>query len=160
MKGSIDWYKMLKIKRKREEDTKDNLNKENFNNFNIIEDKNKIKKKKTDIKSSFEIAFDRLKQMINNLTENIPSIINEKSFSFNKILYSKFDSQKKSLKEEIPKNIEDNSTKELTIKLENNRKIVCNNYYIEKDDENILNEEIKDENNLFPNLSFINKNCK
>ena len=77
-----------------------------------------------------------------------------------KILYSKFDSQKKSLKEEIPKTIEDNSTKELTIKLENNRKIVCNNYYIEKDDENILNEEIKDENNLFPNLSFINKNCK
>ena len=96
--------------------------------------------------------------MINNLTENIPSIINEKSFSFNKILYSKFDSQKKSLKEEIPKNIEDNSTKELTIKLENNRKIVCNNYYIEKDDENIRNEEIKEENNLFPNLSFINKN--
>ena len=162
MKGRIDWYKILNIKWKREDEPKikNNLNDENSNNFNIIEDKSQGKKSKIDRESSFLYALDRLKQMVNNIKEKSPSIINKKSFSFKKIFYNKIDFEKTNIKQKIQKNIEDNITKELTIKDEKNSKINCNNYYIEKNDENILFEDIKDENIFLPNLSLIDKNCK
>ena len=158
MKRRIDWYKILNIKRKRQDNTKDNLNDENFKSNNIDVEKN-IKNPNI-AKMGFENALTRLKQMMNSFKVKIPSIINEKSFSFQKILYRKFDNQKSVLKEEVEQNIETNTTKESFIDEKNINRFDYNNYYNNKNVENIPNEESKQENNLFSHLESIDKNCK
>ena len=159
MEEKINWYKLLNIKRKKDDIE---LNDENSNNFDI---KDNYKKKKKEPTSQFEFYMNKLKEKFNSLKNNVSSIINEKSFSLKMILSKKMNIQQIAFKEKKEQNkIITKTTNEYTIKnLEENIKDDYKNDIANygDNDESIINNDLNlDEYPYIPNLSSINKNCK
>ena len=135
----IDWYKLLGIKRKKEENK---LNDENADNFSIC------KKPKKNENNSFEDSFKRLQSLSEKMKGICPNLIDKKSFSLKKILSEKLNIQsifyEKKEKKELTK-----TTNENTIKDGNNTKIKSINYSEDADDSDSLyisdTSEIKEE---------------
>jgi hypothetical protein len=135
----IDWYKLLGIKRKKEENK---LNDENTDNFSIC------KKPKKNENNSFEDSFKRLQSLNDEMKNICPNLIDKKSFSLRKILSEKLNIQsifyEKKEKKELTK-----TTNENTIKDGNNTKIKSINYSEDADDSDSLyisdTSEIKEE---------------
>ena len=153
MKEKLDWDKLLGIKRKKDINNKNSINKEIPNNSII---KNNFKKQKLNLnpKSKFENEISRLKNIFNKFQKTIPSFIEKRSFSFKELL-----------------------SKQLNIKLINleKRKIDFNskttNYYTINSEKIIEEKDISDnfknfdmeqklEAPIIPNLYSINNNCK
>ena len=153
MEDKIDWYKLLNIKRKKEDN---DLNVENSNNVEIKEN---YKKKKIEETSRFQIYLNSLKEKFNKLKNNASSIIKEKSFSFKMILSKKINIQQIAYEEKKEQNkIITKTTNEYTLQnIEENKK----NFENYEDNESIINNDSNlDEYPYIPNLSSINKNCK
>ena len=157
MEEKIDWYKLLNIKRKKEDN---NLNDENSNNFEIKEN---YKKKKIE-PTQFEINKNRLMEKFNNLKNNVSSIINGQSFSFKKILSKKMNIQRITFEEKKEQNkIQTKTTNEYTVQNieENKKEDNKNNIENYEDNESIINNGWNlDDYPYIPNLSSINKNHK
>ena len=150
MKGKIDWYKVLNIKRKNSI-----LNDENINNTN---DKKSYKKSKKSLNKEFINSFNRLKEKLKNLNNVAYSIIKDNTFSFKNIL-----SEKLNIQSIIKLNEKENNTKttnEETIKIENSQNSFKNKTKI-KNNENLYyqKESPTEEMNLPEELSF-NKQFK
>ena len=148
MKGKIDWYKVLNIKRKNSI-----LNDENINNTN---DKKSYKKSKKSLE--FINSFNSLKEKLKNLNNVAYSIIKDNTFSFKNIL-----SEKLNIQSIIKLNEKENNTKttnEETIKIENAQNSFKNKTKI-KNNENLYYqiESPTEEMNLPEELSF-NKQFK
>ena len=148
MKGKIDWYKVLNIKRKNSI-----LNDENINNTN---DKKSYKKSKKSLE--FINSFNSLKEKLKNLNNVAYSIIKDNTFSFKNIL-----SEKLNIQSIIKLNEKENNTKttnEETIKIENAQNSFKNKTKI-KNNENLYyqTESPTEEMNLPEELSF-NKQFK
>lgn len=124
----IDWYKLLGIKRKKEENK---LNDENADNFSIC------KKPKKNENNSFEDSFKRLQSLNKRMKVICPNLIDKKSFSLKKILSEKLNIQsifyEKKEKKELTK-----TTNENTIKDGNYTKIKSINYSEDADDSDSL----------------------
>ena len=150
MKGKIDWYKVLNIKRKNSI-----LNDENINNTN---DKKSYKKSKKSLNEEFVDSFNSLKGKLKNLNNVAYSIIKDNTFSFKNIL-----SEKLNIQSIIKLNEKENNTKttnEETIKIENAQNSFKNKTKI-KNNENLYYqiESPTEEMNLPEELSF-NKQFK
>ena len=159
MEEIINWYKLLNIKRKKDDIE---LNDENSNNFEL---KDNYKKKKIEPISQFEFYMNRLKEKFNNLKNNVSSIINEKSLSLKMLLSKKMNIQQIAFEEKKEQNkIITKTTNEYTIKnLEENIKDDYKNdiaNYGDNDESIINNDSNLEEYSYIPNLSSINKNCK
>ena len=159
MEEKINWYKLLNIKRKKDDIE---LNDENSNNFEL---KDNYKKKKIEPISQFEFYMNRLKDKFNKLKNNVSSIINEKSFSLKKILSKKMNIQQIDIEEKKEQNeIITKTTNDYTIKnIEENIKDDYKNGNVNygDNDESIINKDSNlDEYPSIPNLASINKNCK
>ena len=149
MKGKIDWYKLLNMKRKKNSI----LNDENINNTN---DKKSYKKSKKSME--FINSFNSLKEKLKNLNNVAYSIIKDNTFSFKNIL-----SEKLNIQSIIKLNEKENNTKttnEETIKIENAQNSFKNKTKI-KNNENLYyqTESPTEEMNLPEELSF-NKQFK
>ena len=150
MKGKIDWYKVLNIKRKNSI-----LNDENINNTN---DKKSYKKSKKSLNKEFIHSFNSLKEKLKNLNNVAYSIIKDNTFSFKNIL-----SEKLNIQSIIKLNEKENNTKttnEETIKIEKAQNSFKNKTKI-KNNENLYyqTESPTEEMNLPEELSF-NKQFK
>ena len=151
MKGKIDWYKLLNMKRKKNSI----LNDENINNTN---DKKSYKKSKKSLNNEFINSFNSLKEKLKNLNNVAYSIIKDNTFSFKNIL-----SEKLNIQSIIKLNEKENNTKttnEETIKIENAQNSFKNKTKI-KNNENLYyqTESPTEEMNLPEELSF-NKQFK
>ena len=151
MKGKIDWYKLLNMKRKKNSI----LNDENINNTN---DKKSYKKSKKSLNEEFVDSFNSLKGKLKNLNNVAYSIIKDNTFSFKNIL-----SEKLNIQSIIKLNEKENNTKttnEETIKIENAQNSFKNKTKI-KNNENLYYqiESPTEEMNLPEELSF-NKQFK
>lgn len=151
MKGKIDWYKLLNMKRKKNSI----LNDENINNTN---DKKSYEKSKKSLNKEFINSFNRLKEKLKNLNNVAYSIIKDNTFSFKNIL-----SEKLNIQSIIKLNEKENNTKttnEETIKIEKAQNSFKNKTKI-KNNENLYYqiESPIEEMNLPEELSF-NKQFK
>ena len=150
----IDWYKLLGIKRKKEDIKLNDENKENKEN---TENRSIIKEPKKDEKNSFENSFKKLRSLSGKLKVIVPNLIDKKSFSLKKILSEKLNIQSiNNEKKELTK-----TTNECTIKDGNNTKNKNIIYSEDADDSDSLyisdKSEIKEA--PLPEMS-INQNCK
>ena len=150
MKKKIDWYKLLGIKRKKDVH---NINEDIPNNQSI---KNNNTKEKED-KNEFEKELKRLDNILNELKNKVPDIIEEKSFSLRMMLFQKLNIQSINISKE---DLKSKTTFDFTINNGNiiNEKVIkinLNNF------DSYLNMDSKVESQpIFPNLLSININCK
>lgn len=147
----IDWYKLLGMKRKKEDNKLNDENKENTKNRSIIIEPIKNEK------SSFESSFNKLRSLSETLKVIVPNLIDKKSFSLKKILSENLNIQSiNNEKKELTK-----TTNEFTIKDGNNTKNKNIIYSEDADDSDSLyisdKSEIKEA--PLPEMS-INQNCK
>ena len=147
----IDWYKLLGMKRKNEDNKLNDENKENTKNRSIIIEPIKNEK------SSFESSFNKLRSLSETLKVIVPNLIDKKSFSLKKILSENLNIQSiNNEKKELTK-----TTNEFTIKDGNNTKNKNIIYSEDADDSDSLyisdKSEIKEA--PLPEMS-INQNCK
>ena len=150
MKKKIDWYKLLGIKRKKDVY---NINDDIPNNQSI---KNTKTKEKED-KNEFEKELKRLDNILNELKNKVPDIIEEKSFSLRMMLFKKLNIQSININKE---DLKSKTTFDFTINNGNinNEKVIkinLNNF------DSYLNMDSNSESQpIFPNLLSININCK
>lgn len=126
--NKIDWYKLLGIKRKKEENK---LNDENTDNCSIY------KKQKKDENNSFENSLKKLQSLSEQMKVICPNLIDKKSFSLKKILSENLNIQSISCEKKEKKELT-KTTNEYTIKDGNNTKIKSINYSEDADDSDFL----------------------
>lgn len=146
MKGKIDWYKLLGIKRKKNSI----LNDENINNTN---DKKSYKKPKKSLNEEFSYSFNKLKEKLNTFNDIAHSIITDKTFSLKNILSKKLNIQSVTIDNEKETNTK--TTSDQTIKIEHAQNNNKNKTEI-KNHENLCykEENTTEEMNLLEDISF------
>ena len=150
MRKKIDWYKLLENKRKKDVH---NINDDIPNSQSI---KNNNTKEKED-KNEFEKELKRLDNILNELKNKVPDIIEEKSFSLRMMLFKKLNIQSININKE---DLKSKTTFDFTINNGNiiNEKVIkinLNNF------DSYLNMDSNSESQpIFPNLLSININCK
>lgn len=146
MKGEIDWYKLLGIKRKKNSI----LNDENINNTN---DKKSYKKPKKSLNEEFSYSFNKLKEKLNTFNDIAHSIITDKTFSLKNILSKKLNIQSVTIDNEKETNTK--TTSDQTIKIEHAQNNNKNKTEI-KNNENLCykEENTTEEMNLLEDISF------
>ena len=150
MRKKIDWYKLLGIKRKKDVH---NINDDIPNSQSI---KNNNTKEKED-KNEFEKELKRLDNILNELKNKVPDIIEEKSFSLRIMLFKKLNIQSININKE---DLKSKTTFDFTINNGNiiNEKVIKINLY---NFDSYINMDSKAESQpIFPNLLSININCK